>query len=318
MVVIRLTQRRHSNKLKYMSRFIFAAVVSGILAAAAATAAAQQVPGRDLLEFPLGVLAEPASLSSRMAGGLWNPATAKLDSATRGEIGIAGLATPKAQGVSLEMIGGEYRVRPNWTANVSYAQASVTDIFRTDTDPQSLGSEVPYSTSVLSAGLATALTHAFNVGAALRYRWAEADTAHTGIVSVDAGAVADHLAGTPIRLALSTFLFSPARSKEAATYEAAADIPLLRRDSSWTVRAGASVSHTEGRGREDYGFGTASYRQFHMSAGILQSTAYGNVDHRLRLGVGVRYASYDLAFGREDGVAGFPPSYQFLLTRVIK
>lgn len=318
MVVIRLTDARCHNKLKYMSRFIFAAVVSGVLAGAAPTAAAQQVPGRDLLEFPLGVLAEPASLSSRMAGGLWNPATARLDSAARGEIGIAGLATPKSQGVSLEMIAGEYRLRPSWTASASYAQASVTDIFRTDTDPQSLGAEIPYSTSVLSAGLATALTRSLNLGAALRYRWAAADTAHTGVVSLDAGAVVDRLAGTPVRLALSTFLFSPARSREAATYQAAADVPLLRRDSSWTVRAGAAVSHTDGRGREDYGFGTASYRQFDLSAGVLQSSVYGNVDHRLRLGVGVRYAGYDLAFGREDGVAGFPPSYQFLLTRVIK
>jgi hypothetical protein len=45
---------------------------------------------------------------------------------------------------------------------------------------------------------------------------------------------------------------------------------------------------------------------------------FGNRDKRWRLGVGVRYAGYTAAIGREDGAAGIGGSYQFLLTRVIK
>jgi hypothetical protein len=318
MVVIRLTETVRADKLKYMSRFTFAALVSAVLASAVAPVAAQQVPGRDLLEFPIGVLAESAPLSSRMAGGLWNPATSALSANVRGEIGFAGLTTPKDQGVSLQMLAGEYRFAPRVTGSLSYAQASVSDILRTDTDPQSLGSEIRYSTSLLSAGLATTLTHDVTLGAAARYRWAAIDTAHTGVLSVDAGAVVDHLAGTPLRIALSTFLFSPSRSRETATYEAAADAPVYRRDSTVTVRAGVSMNHTEGRGHEDYVFSTASYHEFDASAGIVESRAYGSSDQRLRLGLGVRYAGYTIAFGREDGAGGFPASYQFLLTRTIK
>jgi len=320
MVVIRLTSAACSNKLKYMSRFIFAALISAVVVSAAPLrpAAAQQVPGRDLLDFPLGLLAESPGLSSRMAGGLWNPASSALPAGTRGEVGFAGLTTPKEQGVTLQMIAGEYRFMPTTTASLSYTQASVSDIFRTDTDPQTLGGEIRYATSLLSAGIATTLRRDVMVGVAARYRWAAADTARTGVLAFDAGAVADHVLGTPLRVALSTFLFSPSRSRELATYEASADVPVVRRDSTLAVRAGYSHSQTDGRGRDEYAFGTAAYHQFDLSAGVVQSHAYGNVDQRFRMGLGLRYASYTLAFGREDGSAGFPASYQFLFTRTIK
>jgi hypothetical protein len=45
---------------------------------------------------------------------------------------------------------------------------------------------------------------------------------------------------------------------------------------------------------------------------------FGTTNRRLRLGVGLRYAGYDLALGREDGAAGFGASYQFVLTRTFK
>jgi len=64
-----------------MSRFIFAALGSIVLAG---PVAAQQVPGRDLFEFPIGLLAEPAALSAQMTGGLWNPASARAGQSARG------------------------------------------------------------------------------------------------------------------------------------------------------------------------------------------------------------------------------------------
>ena len=297
-----------------MSRFIFAALAS-ISFVSAATA--QQVPGRDLFDFPLGLLAEPAALSSRMAGSLWNPASSALGPAARWEFGFAGLATPQDQGVHLEMIGAEYRVTDRFTANVSFAQASVADIIRTETDPQSLPGEIPYETTVMSAGMAARRGTA-TLGLTARYRSASLDAAHAGVFALDAGAIVDRLAGTPVRLAASTFLLSPSRRKEAATYMAAADVPVFHRDTTLAMRAGYGVMHTEGRGGDGYAFGTVRYRQFDASAGLSQSRVFGTTNRRLRLGVGLRYAGYDLALGREDGAAGFGASYQFVLTRTIK
>ncbi|HEY4129568.1 MAG TPA: hypothetical protein VGM50_03075, partial [Gemmatimonadaceae bacterium] len=265
-----------------MSRFTFAVLVSAVVASASSPVAAQQVPGRDLLEFPIGLLAEAPPLSSRMAGGLWNPAASALGSDARGEIGFAGLTTSKDQGVSLEMLAGEYRFRPSTTFSLTYTQASVSDIFRTDTDPQTLPGEIHYATSLLSGGLATKIRPDITVGVAARYRWAAIDTANTGVLSVDAGAIVDHVAGTPLRVALSTFLFSPSRSREAATYEAAVDGPVYHRDSTVAVRAGVSVDHTDGRGHEGYVFTTATYHEFDASAGLVQSRAYGTSDQRVR------------------------------------
>lgn len=313
MVVIRLTETLEYNKLKYMSRFIFAASAFVVLSGAAA---AQQVPGRDLLEFPVGLLAEAPSISRTMAGGFWNPASASLKPGTRGEVGFAGLTTPQEEGIHLEMIAGAIRVKPTVTAAFSFVQASVSDVIRTEGDPQSLG-EIPYGTSVLSAGLSTTRS-ALTVGAALRYRWATFDAERSHSLAVDAGAQLDRVGGTPVRLAASTFLFTPSRKAETPTYMLGLDAPILSRDSLFEARVGYSTSRTHGRGRDDYGFGTATFRQFDLSAGVSQTSVYGTVAQRLRLGVGVRYANYDVAIAREDGAAGFGGTYQFLITRVFR
>jgi hypothetical protein len=294
-----------------MSRLIFVALASFVVTGAAA---AQQVPGRDLLDFPLGLLAEAPALSAEMPGSLWNPAAAALSGNRKLELGVTGLTTPQEQGVSLEMGGVSYRARPSLTASLSFAQASVADILRTDTDPQSLGGEIPYGTTLLSAGLA-ATRGLSSLGVAARYRWGALDTDRSGVLSMDVGAVIDHVARTPVRFAASTFLLSPS-AKEDPTYLAAADLPIARRDSTLEVRAGYSRTQTNGRGHEDYAFATSTFHELDLSGGLAQSTMFGHTNRRLRLGFGVRYAGYTVAIGRDDGAAGFPASYQFLLTRV--
>jgi hypothetical protein len=294
-----------------MSRLIFAALA--VLVAHDAVLA-QQVPGRDLLEFPLGVIAEAPAFSARIPAGIWNPAAAVLPAGLRGAVGLAGLTTPQDQGVRLQMAAGEFHIRSMFTGSLSFAQASVSDLIRTSAGPQSEGVEIPYGTSLVSLGAAASRRN-MSVGVAARYRWASLDDQRSRAFSLDGGAIVDRVLGTPVRVAISTFLLS---SKEATTYTAAADVPVLWRDSTFMVRAGYSVSHTEGRSRDDYVFSTASYGMFDASAGVAQSIAYGSTARRLRLGLGLRYASYTVAFGREDGAAGFGGSYQFLLSRTIR
>src|SRR5436305_6122922 len=134
-----------------MSRFIFAALATVVLSHAAA---AQQVPGRDLLEFPIGLTAEAPVFSNRLIGGLWNPASNVLPAYGHAAAGLAGLTTPQEQGIQIETIAGALRVHSLVTASLSFTQASVSDILRTETDPQSGASDVPYSTSLLSLGAA--------------------------------------------------------------------------------------------------------------------------------------------------------------------
>jgi hypothetical protein len=306
-----LTLPLAASKLNYMPRFIFAALISLVVGQAAAA----QLSGRDLLEFPLGLVAEAPPLSTRMTASLWNPAASALSAPDRGAFGIAGLTTPKEQGVGLQMIAGEYRVRPSLTASLSFAQASVSDLVRTFSDPQSEPGEIPYSTMLASAGVAKE-SGSLRLGATARYRWTELDTDHSGAASLDVGGILDRVAGTPIRIAASTFLLSP--TNEATSYLAAADLPVYGRDSSLAVRAGYAVNFTDGRGNDQYAFSTASYRQLDGSLGIDRSGAFGNVTTRLRLGVGLRYAGYTIAVGREDGGAGVGASYQFLFTRNIR
>ncbi len=300
-----------------MSRFIFAAITSLLLSSSVA-AQSRQVPGRELLEFPLGLLAEAAPLSMQMTGGLWNPATVSLTGTKRAAFGLAGLTTPQEQGVQLEHLGAAYRVRPNLTAAISIASASVSDIFRTMSDPTTgVDPEIPYSTTLLSAIVATTQRR-ITLGLAGRYRWGSTDTLRSAERTLDAGAIVDSVLGTPLRLAASTFLFTPGGHANGVTYMIAADAPFFSRDSTASLRGGYSIATTRQRGRENYAFLTGSYRLLDLSGGILHSHAFGSVNQRVRLGIGLHRAGYTVAIGREDGAAGIGASYQFVLVRAVK
>jgi hypothetical protein len=296
-----------------MSRFIFAALGSIILAG---PAAAQQVPGRDLFEFPLGLLAEPAALSTQMIASIWNPATGQLPVGRRAAFGIAELYSPQEQGVRLGMIGAAYAVRPNVTASVSIASAWVTDLLRTETDPQSLGGEIPYSSTLLSLGV-SAMRSGLTLGLAGRYWSSSSDDQHAGTGALDAGAVFDRVAGTPLRIAASTFLLTPQHSNDNASYQLGADLPLFAIDTTAALRAGYAFNFMGPRGREGYSFASGRYRQVDLSAGVARTNAYGTSDLRWRLGCGLHYAGYTVAIGREDGAASLGASYQILFKRVI-
>jgi hypothetical protein len=303
-----------------MSRLIFAAVASLVLSTAGA---AQEVPARDLLQFPLGLVAEPPGLSTRMVGGLWNPAAIALPRDSRIAFGVAGLTTDQNQGVQLDMFGLEYRLRSAIVGTLTFAQASVADVLRTETDPTTTA-EIPYGTSVLSIGAAGTKTNLagtktdVTIGLAGRFRWATLDTDHSSVFGFDAGVLADHAFGFPVRVSASTFLFSPSRSRESATYMYAADVPVYKRDTTLTVRAGYAGSKTDHRGVEDYGFATITYRVFDASVGYDRSSVFSDQSSRIRMGIGLHYAGYTVAVGREDGAAGFGPSYQFILTRSVR
>jgi hypothetical protein len=304
------------NNVKFMSRFIFAAAVSLVVSRAAA---AQRVPGRDLLEFPLGTLAESPPLTRQIVGGLWNPASGVLPGSDRSQVGFAALTTPYEQGVESKLIAGAFRLRPNLSAAASFAQASIADVFKTETDPntQSLGDAIPYGTMLLSVGLAKKFRD-LDAGVSARYRWGSLDTTRAGAISFDAGVMIDRVLGSPVRLGASTFLLSPARKSESATYLIGADVPLIPTDSIWALRAGVSAQHTDGRGHEEYLFATARYRGVDASIGLSQSAVFGNVNRRLRIGLGLHYAKYGVAIAREDGAAGIGASNQFLLTSAFR
>ena len=249
-------------------------------------AAAQQVPGRDLFEFPLGLLAEAPALSTQMTGGLWNPANDRAPRArSRRDSGSPALTTPQEQGVRLDMVGGAFKVKPDITATLSVAQASVTDILRTDTDPQSVGGEIPYGTTLLSAGLATVRDERHvRRGRAISLGHVGHRASRRARRSM-AASIVDGVAGTPIRLALSTFLFTPVRRDEATLsrggrYSGRAsrlDVRRSRRAIRSAKPTGAVTRTTLSR--------TSAYRQLDSAPACRRSLVFGNTSRRWRLGL---------------------------------
>src|ERR1700694_6309684 len=98
---VRLTGSAMTYKVHRMWRV---AISSLFLVVAPVAAMAQRVPGRDLLDFPLGTLADAPVLSTTTGLGLANPAAIWIPDGHLGRISLAAVQTPAEIGVSVQAI----------------------------------------------------------------------------------------------------------------------------------------------------------------------------------------------------------------------
>ncbi|MDB4916128.1 MAG: hypothetical protein JWM95_3772 [Gemmatimonadetes bacterium] len=310
-VALRLRAHSPPGKLNFMCRMMFAAVAATLMTS---SLGAQQVPGRDLYQFPVGTLAEAPALASAAGGGFWNPATIALAASDKLLFSASALNSSHDQGVSSELATLAVRLRGGITAGASMAMSGLSELIRTDTDPQSIGDAIPYSSMVLSAVLAAERGPA-TLGIALRRRSGTVDLSSGRVRSVDVGAVLNRPAGLPFRAAVSSFLLSPARNLERATGVAAAEafLPITKND----LRVGFSYQLDEGGGDDRYLYGSGRIGMLDLRGGMAQQNAFGSTTTRMRLGLGLHYHRYIVGVASEDGTAGLGPTYQFLLTTVI-
>ncbi len=295
-----------------MRHLLFAALICGGMAT---PSIAQQVPARDLLDFPIGAMGEAPALASRLPSGFWNPAAIDLAKSERLMLGVSALNSPIEQGVSAQVFAASFWVPRDAVVTASIVTAGVTDLVRTQTDPESVGGEIPYSTTVYSLGLSRHFSW-FTAGIAARMRTGTADYIQRSAFSVDGGIVADHVLGSPVRIAASTFLLSPQRAREKSTILGAADLPVYHRGSALEVRTGLSASATDSRGTEKYLFGAVRYLGLEARGGLARVDEFGTTSDHVRLGLDLKYARYAIGIAREQEGAGLGAVYQFMLTAV--
>jgi hypothetical protein len=297
-----------------MRRLIFAVVVLG---SAPAAARAQRVPARDLLDLPLGTVAEPMALAGTVGDGLWNPATTALTEGTRARIALAALTTPAAQGVGAQALSGVVGFRRRTTVGIGIARASMRDIQRTGTDPQTLG-EIRYSTTVASV----TATHQWPWvagGVAARYRTGEIDLRQRATLGLDVGVLGRLPQAYDLRVAVSTYMWTfGATRDDRPALAAAADVRLVGTSELRELRSGYSLVATRALGRDDYLHLGGRSGRWTLRGGVLRATNYDVVTWGSRLGVGLQHARYTVGFSREERDTGLPPSYQFTLTTSFK
>lgn len=298
-----------------MRRLIFAALVLAAAAPAGVPAAvgAQPVPARDLLDFPIGTVAEAPALASTVGDGLWNPATVLLANGQRAHVALAALATSAQQGVSAQTLAAAVHLPQDLTVGLGVVRAGVRDLQRTLTDPQTVG-DIPYGTTVGSLTVARRLSWATG-GIAVRYRTGELDGVTRGVLGLDAGAVTRAPTWRDLRVGMASYLWRPAvTSDDRPAITAATDARLAGTSEVRELRAGASLVATRAFGTDSYVHLAGRSGRFAMRGGVVRTRAFGLTSWSTRLGVGLHYARYVVAFSREEGQSGLSPSYQFTLS----
>jgi len=279
---------------------------------------AQLVPGRDLLEFPLGVIAESPAMANPSGFGLWNPASVAIPAGSRARLSVGSMSAPVDVAVSAQLGTVAGRWRDGTTIALSLVSASVADLLRTDSDPQSLGDEIPYLTTLLSV-IAARPVGPVTLGVAMRVRNGRLDTESRHAVSMDVGVITRGLGPRDVRLAASTFLASPfSHDHERAEALAAADARLVGQDSLRTSRIGVSYVLADGLYREAYTYTGARWGRVEGRLGVAHTEAHGRTNWRARLGIALHHRGYVIGVAREEGVDRLAATYQFTLSSLLK
>lgn len=306
-----MTGAARPRNLIFMRHFILAAC---LLVGQTTAVQAQRVPGRSLLLFPIGSMDRGAALSGGIGDGLGNPAAIILDDGDRGRVGVSALHTPREQGVAIYVAAAAANLPGKFTVGVSAARATVDDLYRTELDPNALGGEIDYSTTVYSAGVARRNGGRIVTGLAVRYRTGVIDDEREGAFGIDGGVLIERLTRFDATVGVATFLWRPANADEERTsLHVAADLRVLG-VTSRGVRAGYGLTITEGSERDHFGYAVGRYGRWEGLAGALYSTAYGSDSWRSRLGIRVHYGEYLAGVTRESGISGLDASYQFILS----
>ncbi len=287
-------------------------------AAARGTIAAQLVPGRDLLSFPIGLVAEAPALGTSAGFGLWNPASVALPAESRVRLAVGTMSAPVDVAVSAQVATAAGRWRGGTTVAIGIANASVADLLRTDSDPESIGDEIPYRTTLVSL-MAARLLGPVTVGAALRVRDGKLDNISRQAVSFDMGVISRGFGSRDVRLAASTFLASPfSHEHERAELLAAVDARLAGADSLRTSRIGVSYTAADGLTRETFGYLSARWGRIEGRLGMARTEAYARSNWRGRLGIAFHHRGYVIGVAREEGAGNLSATYQFTLSSVLK
>jgi hypothetical protein len=279
----------------------------------------QRVPGRDLLHYPVGTLAEAPALALDTGDGFQNPAAIRLGDSTHLRGTAVALNTGTDRGVSAQLAAVSVALPQRITVGLSAARAAIDGIGRTVSDPQPIGRDIPYSTFVLSlSGARESLDHVTS-GIALRYRTGQVDGDRRSTFGLDGGVLVDRVFGYDVRLGVSSFLWGPgAGDSKDASFSGAADARVIGADSMRQARVGYSYTAADGASEGHYVFASGRYARWIVRAGIARTSLFGANDTALRLALGLRYARYTVGLSREESAGGFDPTYQFVLSGVFR
>ena len=313
-VAARLTLPRGVGYFNFMRRLIFAGLLCG---AVSAPARAQDVPGRDLLDYQLGTGGDATAIATETGDGVWNPATLLLPAGARARLGAGALVSAPEQGIDAQLLLASIALPGRTTAGISVLRAAVDGLVRTETDPQSIGSEIPYSTTLVSVGVARRVTSKLVAGTAVRYRQGQLDGVRRGGAGVDAGLLLTDLGRVDGRIGVASFLFAQG-GEHGAMLNVAGDLRFLGSDSAHEARVGYGGSVTRRGGREHYFVASARSSRLSARAGVAREHDFGNPQWRGRLGVGLHYARYTIVVAREENGAGLDPTYHLTLSALIR
>ncbi|MEP6780251.1 MAG: hypothetical protein ABJC26_10200 [Gemmatimonadaceae bacterium] len=259
---------------------------------------------------------EPAAIAAEAGTGIWNPASMAMPPGMRFRFGVAKLSA--TQGVDGYLLGGAWRSSTGTSYGLSLARAGVDGLVRTEGDPTSVGT-IAYSTTLISASVARQVVPHVTMGMAARYRDGRTDQEDGSAIAGDVGILIDSLPWHSIRVAASSFLWRPGRERDdQPVFLSSIDARLLPHETGPNVRLGYQRNVVKAGSVEHGPFASVQVELLEVRGAYVMTRVFGHANSRLRTGIALHYARYSVGIGREEGVSGLAPLYQFTLSSSVK
>lgn len=249
---------------------------------------------------------------------MWNPATVAMPENTRLRLGVASLLFSANQGVDGQLVGVAVRRPSGLTLGLSVARAEVSGLVATDVDPHQIGT-ITYNSTLISATAARRVIPHLTFGLAARYREGRTDLIVRSAIAADLGVIVDSLSKHSLRFALSSFLWRPGEERDdQPMFLSAIDARVFSNPKQPDLRIGYARTAVSGGGREHGPFASIRYGPVEGRSALVITKAYGERDLRARSGLALHYARYVVGIGREEGIGGLGPLYQFTLSSIVR
>ena len=288
---------------------------------AAPAAWGQSAITSDLWRVAAGTLVGPAALTVDGSAPLWTPAYAIPGEGPAAQATVEAIHGPADAGVGGAIAGFAYRPRGDWTFSAVWGRLSITDLVRTETSPEALGTIEAY-TQVMSVGVARTLHGgALTVGVAARGLSGRLDDRGSSRWTADLGAI---YAARHLRLGAATRFFDPSSgsAESGASYSLGAELrtsegTLWGAPARASVRYGLGIAHGE-QASHLLTAGLLLARLFEFDAGAAREEVAGDAVWRSRVGAAVAVGRYRVYLGRDGGVNGFGATYCFGLSARVR
>ncbi len=275
-----------------------------------AIAAGQAPQAATLWDIPATTLTSPPALETGATAAFWNPAAVLGSHGFT--IGAQAIQTPEVLGLNGMLLGLGEPLTSRLSIGLIFGRVEISDLVRTSTSPIAEPGSIPVYEQMGGIAVGARIGPA-SIGGLVRGHDARFDVFREAGLSADLGVRMAPVRGLTVAAATR---FAPVRpgARAPARYYAGIeyrtiDAPLWGTPTAMVARYGV-LTRGDGALEHTAGAGVELASRVTVDAAVTREDAFGDIDWRTVLGVGIRAGRFDIVAARGSGLRGIGANFR--------